>query len=136
MLFMRFLLNILKLNFPTYDWFCADRSQFRATSGAESSLFTFLPSLLYYKFHHLKVFTAMNYKCSLKTTVVSRNTGNIILTWESKDLATNTKYYLLLISKAKQYLLVTITGAILDFSAVLTACLWKTRISPRTSCER
>ena len=26
MSFRRFLLNILKLNFPTYDWFCADGS--------------------------------------------------------------------------------------------------------------
>ena len=28
MTFVKFLLNILKLNFPTYNWFCVDRSQF------------------------------------------------------------------------------------------------------------
>jgi len=35
MTFIGFLLNILKPNFQTYDWFCADWSQIRYASNIE-----------------------------------------------------------------------------------------------------
>ena len=32
--FIKFLLDILKLDFPTYDWFCADETQLCKDSHA------------------------------------------------------------------------------------------------------